>query len=333
MDRIAIFTGNAHRSLAEAVCASWHPPGSMSGTPMVLGQALVTSFSDGETRVQIEQNVRGVDVYVVQPTCAPTNPNLMELLVMVDALRRASAGSITAVIPYYGYARQDRKVAPRTPITSSLVAHLLETAGIDRMISVDLHAAQIQGFFKVPVDNLYARPALLPHLVKHYSGAVIVSPDAGGFERARSYSKEIPGSTVAAIDKRRAKPNESEVMHVIGDVDGKRCLILDDMIDTAGTLLKGAEALRKHGAVSVGAAAAHGVFSGPATTNLLAALGVGLDHIARPGTRVLDEVIVTDTIPLRPELQGHVTVASVAPLLADAIKRVHSNDSVSSLFQ
>lgn len=324
MDRIAIFTGNAHRTLAQAVCANM----SMGdGAAVALGQALVSSFSDGETRVQVEQNVRGVDVYVVQPTCSPTNQNLMELLVMVDALRRASAGSITAVIPYYGYARQDRKVAPRT------LAHLLETAGIDRMISVDLHAAQIQGFFKVPVDNLYARPALLPHLIEHYSGAVIVSPDAGGFERARSYSKEIPGSTVAAIDKRRAKPNESEVMHVIGDVDGKRCLILDDMIDTAGTLLKGAEALRKHGAVSVGAAAAHGVFSGPAAKNLLAALGkpvITIHPLARE--KVLDEVVVTDTVPLRPELQGHVTVASIAPLLADAIRRVHSNDSVSSLF-
>jgi len=329
MDRIAIFTGNAHRTLAQAVCRNWHPRGWM-GAPMELGEALVSSFSDGETRVQVEQNVRGVDVYVVQPTCSPTNQNLMELLVMVDALRRASAGSITAVIPYYGYARQDRKVAPRTPITSSLVAHLLETAGIDRMISVDLHAAQIQGFFKVPVDNLYARPALLPHLIEHYSGAVIVSPDAGGFERARSYSKEIPGSTVAAIDKRRAKPNESEVMHVIGDVDGKRCLILDDMIDTAGTLLKGAEALRKHGAASVGAAAAHGVFSGPAAVNLLAAMDRGT--LKLKNGPILDEVIVTDTLPLRPELQGHVTVASIAPLLADAIRRVHSNDSVSSLF-
>lgn len=330
MDRIAIFTGNAHHSLAEAVCTNMNVGSKAPFHRCRLGQALVSSFSDGETRVQIEQNVRGNDVYVVQPTCAPVNQNLMELLIMVDALRRASAGSITAVIPYYGYARQDRKASPRTPITASLVARQLEAAGVDRVISVDLHAAQIQGFFTVPVDNLYARPTLLPHLVQHYTGAVIVSPDAGGFERARSYSKEIPGSTVAAIDKRRSKPNESEVMHVIGDVDGKRCLILDDMIDTAGTLLKGADALRKNGAVSVGAAAAHGVFSGPAARNLLLAMGHEVDGAAQ--AKVLDEVIVTDTIPLRPELVGYVTQTSIAPLLANAIRQVHDNGSISSLF-
>lgn len=318
MDRIAIFSGNAHRELALAICAA------MSGDGIELGKAKVTAFSDGESRVQILQNVRGTDVYVIQPTCSPTNHNIMELCVIVDALRRASAGSITAVVPYWGYARQERKSAPRTPISAKLVTDLLVCSGVDRFVAVDLHAAPIQGFTNLPFDNLFAKPVLQPYLSKSYEGAVIVSPDAGGFERARSYSKVIPGSMVAAIDKRRPEPNQSEIMHIVGDVEGKRCLILDDMIDTGGTLIHGAEALRKAGAISVSACAVHGVFSGPAPVNLLGAL-TGENH-------VLDELIVTDTIPLQPGLMGHVTVITVANLLADAIRRIHHNDSVSSLF-
>src|SRR6516225_11208965 len=243
LKKVCLFAGNANSELAGAI-------GQYLETP--LGKCRVTRFSDGESFVEIGENVRGVDAFVVQSTCTPTNDNVMELLIMVDALRRASAGSITAVMPYYGYARQDRKVAPRTPITSKLVADLIVAAGVNRIVAVDLHAAQIQGFFNIPFDHLFAMPALLDdHLRQNYSSdVVIVSPDAGGVERARAYSKRL-GGTLAIIDKRRERANESEVMNIIGEVEGRRCLILDDMIDTAGTLVNAAQALMKAGAKSV----------------------------------------------------------------------------------
>ena len=310
--RVAIFSGNANPVLAQEICQVLDYP---------LGKAKVSRFSDGETFCVIEENVRGVDCYVVQPTCSPVNDNVMELLIMVDALRRASAGSITAVIPYYGYARQDRKVAPRTPITSKLVADLIVAAGVNRIVSLDLHAGQIQGFFNIPFDHLYAMPALLDqHLREQYSkDVVIVSPDAGGVERARAYSKRL-GGTLAIIDKRREKANVSEVMNIIGDIAGKRCLILDDLIDTAGTLVNAANALMKAGALDVAACATHAVLSGPA-----------VDRICESP---LTEVVVSNSIPLQEEARaaGKFRVVSVAKLLAEAIRRIHHSDSVSSLF-
>jgi ribose-phosphate pyrophosphokinase len=311
--RVAIFSGNANTALTQEICQALEFP---------LGRSKVSRFSDGETFCVIQENVRGVDTYVVQPTCSPVNDNVMELLIMVDALRRASAGSITAVIPYYGYARQDRKVAPRTPITSKLVADLIVAAGVDRIVAVDLHAAQIQGFFNIPFDHLFAMPALLDdHLRQHYSSddVVIVSPDAGGVERARAYSKRL-GGTLAIIDKRRERANESEVMNIIGGVEGRRCLILDDMIDTAGTLVNAAHALMKAGARSVAACATHAVLSGPAVTRIKES--------------PLIEVVVTNTIPQSEEARasGRFKVVSIARLLAEAIRRIHHSDSVSSLF-
>ena len=310
--RVAIFSGNANLPLTQEICQVLEFP---------LGKSKVSRFSDGETFCVIQENVRGVDTYVVQPTCSPVNDSVMELLIMVDALRRASAGSITAVIPYYGYARQDRKVAPRTPITSKLVADLIVAAGVDRIVAVDLHAAQIQGFFNIPFDHLFAMPALLDeHLRENYSrDVVIVSPDAGGVERARAYSKRL-GGTLAIIDKRRERANESEVMHIIGEVEGKRCLIFDDMIDTAGTLVNAAGALMKAGAKSVAACATHPVLSGPAAQRIKES--------------ALTEVIVTNSIPLRDEAKatGKFKVVSVARLLAEAIRRIHNSDSISSLF-
>lgn len=309
--RVAIFSGNANPALAQEICQVLDYP---------LGKAKVSRFSDGETFCVIEENVRGVDCYVVQSTCSPVNDSVMELLIMVDALRRASAGSITAVIPYYGYARQDRKVAPRTPITSKLVADLIVAAGVNRIVALDLHAGQIQGFFNIPFDHLYAMPALLDqHLRDHYKDVVIVSPDAGGVERARAYSKRL-GGTLAIIDKRREKANVSEVMHIIGDVAGRRCLLLDDLIDTAGTLVNAANALMKAGALSVAACATHPVLSGPA--------------VERIRESPLSEVVVTNSIPLREEAKamGKFRVVSVARLLAEAIRRIHHSDSVSSLF-
>jgi len=309
--RATVFPGNAHPSLTNDICAFLEIP---------VGKVRVSRFSDGETFCVIQENVRGVDTFVVQPTCSPVNDSVMELLIMVDALRRASAGSITAVIPYFGYARQDRKVAPRTPITSKLVADLLVAAGVNRVVSVDLHAGQIQGFFNIPFDHLYAMPALLEeHLREHYSDVVIVSPDAGGVERARAYSKRLRG-TLAIIDKRREKANESEVMHIIGEVAGKRCLILDDMIDTAGTLVNAAEALTKAGAAEVAACATHPVLSGPALTRI--------------AESSLTEVVVSNTIPITEEALavGKFKVVSIARLLAEAIRRIHNSDSVSSLF-
>jgi ribose-phosphate pyrophosphokinase len=309
---VSIFSGNANPALTQEICQALEFP---------LGKSKVSRFSDGETFCVIQENVRGVDTYVVQPTCSPVNDNVMELLIMVDALRRASAGSITAVIPYYGYARQDRKVAPRTPITSKLVADLIVAAGVNRIVAVDLHAAQIQGFFNIPFDHLFAMPALLEdHLRQHYGGdTVIVSPDAGGVERARAFSKRL-GGTLAIIDKRRERANESEVMNIIGEVEGKRCLILDDMIDTAGTLVNAAAALMRAGAQSVAACATHAVLSGPA--------------VSRIKESALTEVIVTNTIPLSDDARasGRFKVVSIARLLAEAIRRIHHSDSVSSLF-
>ncbi len=309
---MSIFSGNAHPALAAEICKYLDFP---------LGRSKVTQFSDGETFSVIQENVRGVDTYVVQPTCTPVNDRVMELLIMVDSLRRASARSITAVIPYYGYARQDRKVAPRTPITAKLVAGLLEAGGVNRVVAVDLHAGQIQGFFNIPFDHLHAMPALLSsHLRENYSGAVIVSPDAGGVERARAYSKRL-GGTLAIIDKRRARANESEVMNIIGAVGGKRCIIVDDILDTAGTMCNAALALKNAGAASVSASVTHPVLSGPA--------------IERLNDSCLDEVIVTNSVPLSVETLkscDKLKVVSIAPLLAEAIRRIHHSDSVSSLF-
>ncbi len=309
---MSIFSGNAHPELTDEICKYLDCP---------RGRSRVNQFSDGETFAVIEENVRGVDTYVVQPTCSPVNDKVMELLIMVDALRRASAGSITAVMPYYGYARQDRKVAPRTPITAKLIAGLLEASGVNRVVAVDLHAGQIQGFFNIPVDHLYAMPALLQdHLREHYMGAVVVSPDAGGVERARAFSKRLRGS-LAIIDKRREKANESEVMNIIGDVEGKRCVIVDDILDTAGTMCNAARALMDAGAASVSASVSHAVLSGPA--------------IARLNDSPLDEVVVTNSIPITQEMRAackKLRTVSIAPLLAEAIRRIHHSDSVSSLF-
>ena len=311
-DRIRIFSGNSNPTLAEKICASLKLP---------LGKAKVKTFSDGEIMVEIGENVRGRDIYIIQSTCAPTNNNLMELLIIMDALRRASAATITAVIPYYGYARQDRKAAPRTPITSKLVADLITTAGADRVVTVDLHAGQIQGFFNIPVDNLYAAPVILEYLTTKFNceEIVMVSPDAGGTERARAFAKRL-GCTLAVIDKRRTGPNVAEVMHLIGDVKDKVAVILDDMIDTAGTLTQAAGALKRHGASRVYACATHGVLSGPA-----------LDRI---NDSEIEEVMITDTIPLPQNGKDlhKIKMLTVSELLAEAIRRIHEDESVSSLF-
>ncbi len=308
---IKLLSGNAHRGLALKV--SEH-----IGT--LLTNTAVTTFSDGEVMVQINENVRGYDVFVIQPTCPPVNHNLMELLLIIDALKRASARRITAVMPYYGYARQDRKVQPRVPISSKLVADLLTAAGTNRVLTIDLHAAQIQGFFNIPVDHLYAAPVLHEYIRKHrFENLVIVSPDAGGVERARSFAKRLDAS-LAIIDKRREAANVSKVMHVIGDVKGKDTIILDDMIDTAGTITQAAEALKEGGARKVCAACTHAVLSGPA--------------IERINASPLEEVITADTLPLDDKVAAckKLKVRSIAPLLAEAIKRIHEESSVSSLF-
>ncbi|HEY1958502.1 MAG TPA: ribose-phosphate pyrophosphokinase [Polyangiaceae bacterium] len=310
--KVCIFSGNANPKLAQNIAGYLETP---------LAKSKTTRFSDGESFVEINENVRGVDAFVIQPTCSPVNDNVMELLIMCDALRRASAGSINAVIPYYGYARQDRKVAPRTPITSKLVADLVQAAGVTRVVTVDLHAGQIQGFFNIPVDHLFAMPVVLEdYLKKNFdSSAVFVSPDAGGVERARAYSKRLNAS-LAIIDKRRERANESEVMNLIGDVKGRPCIVLDDIIDTAGTLVNAAKALMAKGATKVVGVATHGVLSGPA--------------IQRIVDSPLAEVIVTDTIPLADAAAqcGKIKQVSIAKLLGEAIKRIHSSDSVSSLF-
>ena len=310
--RFCLFTGNANPELAAEIAKVLDTP---------LGEARVSRFSDGETFCEIRENVRGLDTYVIQPTCSPVNDNLMELLIMCDALRRASAAAITAVIPYYGYARQDRKVAPRTPITSKLVADLLVTAGVSRVLCVDLHAGQIQGFFNIPLDHLYALPVFLDDYLKVRFGkdSVFVAPDAGGVERTRAYSKRI-GASLAIIDKRRERANVSEVMHLIGDVQGKDCIIVDDLIDTAGTLCNAAKAVMDGGARSVVACATHGVLSGPA--------------VQRIDESVLAEVVVTNSILHSEEARASkkIKFLSIGRLLGEAIRRIHNSDSVSSLF-
>ncbi|HKA30118.1 MAG TPA: ribose-phosphate pyrophosphokinase [Candidatus Binatia bacterium] len=311
-DEIKLFTGNSNRALAEAI--SVHV-----GVP--LGGAEIGRFSDGEVQVEITENVRGGDVFVIQSICTPTNDNLMELLLMLDAFKRASAKRITAVIPYYGYARQDRKVAPRVPISAKLIADLITTAGAARVLTVDLHAGQIQGFFNVPVDNVYANPVLLQYLRKRLgnSEATVISPDAGGVERARAFAKRLDAH-LAIIDKRRIRANVVGEMQIIGEVDGRAAVIVDDMVDTAGTLCTAAEAVRAAGAPLVVACATHAVLSGPAVTRL--------------AESKLDELVVTDTIPLRPEASRleKITVLPVASLLAEAIQRTHDEASISSLF-
>ncbi len=308
-----IFTGNANQGIAQEIA-------SHLGTK--LGSAEVGKFSDGEVAVEIMQNVRTRDVFVVQPTCAPTNENLMELLVMVDALKRASAERICAVIPYFGYARQDRRPrSSRVPITAKVVANMLQAVGVARVLTMDLHADQIQGFFDIPVDNIYASPVLLGDLrQKNYEDLIVVSPDVGGVVRARALAKQL-GCDLAIIDKRRPKANVSEVMHVIGDIDGRNCVIMDDMIDTAGTLVKAAEVLKQRGAKKVYAYCTHPIFSGPA-----------IERIANGAA--LDEVVVTNTIPLSPQAQAcsKIRQLSVAPLIAETIKRISTGDSVLSLF-
>ena len=308
---LSIFTGNSNRPIAEEICKFVEIP---------LGRAEVTHFSDGEIYVEINENVRGVNTFVVQSTCTPVNQALMELLIMIDALKRASAGSIVAVIPYFGYARQDRKVKPRTPITAKLVADLISAAGADRVVAMDLHAGQIQGFFNIPFDHLYGMPVFIDEF-RHMAltDVVVVSPDAGGVERARAYSKRM-NATMAIIDKRRSAPNVSEVMHVVGDVKGKTAIIVDDIIDTAGTLCNAARAVMDAGAKSVKACASHPVFSGAA--------------IERIEESPLSRVVVTNTIPLSEagKASSKIKVLSVGRLLGEAVKRIHHGDSISSLF-
>ncbi len=308
---IKIFAGNSNQPLANDICQHLN---------VSMGNAKVKTFSDGEVMVEIGENVRGRDVYVIQSTSSPANHNLMELLVMVDALKRASAARINAVVPYFGYARQDRKVAPRAPITAKLVADLMSVAGIDRLLTMDLHAGQIQGFFDIPVDHLYAAPVMLEEIRQQgLNDLIVVSPDAGGTERARAFAKRLHAG-LAIIDKRRSGPNVSEVMHIIGDVKGKNCVIIDDMIDTAGTLCAAATALQEQGAAVVYACATHGVLSGPA--------------LQRITESPLEKVFVTNTIPTQDKVEQCQTLSSlsVSHLLAEAIRRTHNAESVSSLF-
>jgi len=308
-----IFTGNATHELAKKVADRLY---------MTLGDAKVSSFSDGEICVEINENVRGADVFIIQSTCAPTNNNLMELIVMIDALRRASAGRITAVIPYFGYARQDRRVrSARVPITAKVVADFLSSVGVDRVLTVDLHAEQIQGFFDVPVDNVFGTPILLEDMLsRELDNPIIVSPDIGGVVRARAVAKLLDDSDLAIIDKRRPKANVSQVMHIIGDVEGRDCIIVDDMIDTGGTLVKAAEALKEHGAKRVIAYATHPVLSGNAVQNLRES--------------VIDELVVTDSIPLTKEIQGLgiVRQLTLSGMLSEAIRRVCNEESISAMF-
>jgi len=307
---LKLFSGNANRPLSEEIAA-------MLGIP--LGQAEVARFSDGEVFVQIDENVRGADVFLVQPTCPPVNDNLMELLVMLDAFKRASAQRITAVLPYYGYGRQDRKVRPRVPISAKLVADLITVAGAHRVLAIDLHAGQIQGFFDIPVDHLFAAPVIIEHVQQlGLQDLVVVAPDAGGVERARAIAKRLDAG-LAIVDKRREGPNVSVFMHLIGEVRGRDCLIIDDMIDTAGTLVQAADALKREGGRRILACAVHPVLSGPALPRIEGA--------------PLEVLVVTNTIPLGKEKENpKITVLSVAPLLAEAIRRIHDEESVSTLF-
>jgi len=304
-----IFTGTAHSKFAEEVCQKLDIP---------LSKANVGKFSDGEINVQIAESVRGKDVFIIQPTGAPVNDNLMELLIMVDALRRSSAHTITAVIPFFGYARQDRKAAPRVAITAKLVANMLETAGVERVITIDLHAGQIQGFFDIPVDNLYGSLIFSDYIKsKNLKNPIIASPDVGGVARAREFAKGL-GLDMVIVDKRREKANESEVMNIIGDVDGKDVILIDDMVDTAGTMVKAASVLKSKGATSVMACATHPVLSGPAYERIEAG--------------ELDELIVSDSIPLTNNKCSKIKVLTATTIFAEVIKRVYSNESVNTLF-
>lgn len=303
-----IFTGTAYPEFAEEVARFLDVP---------IANAIIGKFSDGEINVQISESVRGKDIFIIQPTCAPTNDNIMELLVMTDAFKRSSARTINAIIPYFGYARQDRKAAPRVPITAKLVANLMETAGIDRIVTMDLHAGQIQGFFDVPVDNLYGSIIFRDYIKqKNLPNPIIASPDIGGVSRARYFADQL-GFDLVIVDKKREKANVSEVMNIIGDVEGKDVILVDDMIDTAGTMCKAAEVLKKHGAKSVMALGTHPVLSGPA--------------IERIDNSVLDEIVMTNTIPLTQQC-SKIKILSVAPLFAEVIRRINNDESVNSLF-
>ncbi|HUF91725.1 MAG TPA: ribose-phosphate pyrophosphokinase [Candidatus Limnocylindria bacterium] len=307
---LKLFTGNANRPLAEEIAQYLR---------LAVSDAEVTRFSDGEIYVQVNENVRGADVFLIQPTCPPVNDTLMELLIMIDAVKRASAHRITAVLPYYGYARQDRKVQPRVPISAKLVADLLEAAGVDRVLALDLHAGQIQGFFSVPVDHLFAAPVIIDYLgKKDLQDPVIVSPDAGGVERARAIAKRL-NAGLAIIDKRRDKPGAAVAMHLIGDVRDKDAVVIDDMIDTAGTLVQAVGALEREGARRILACGVHPVLSGPAVERIKAS--------------PLEEIVVTNSIPVSEDKRAaRVTVLTVAPLLGEAIRRIHDEESVSTLF-
>lgn len=313
MSKMMVFTGNANRDLAQKVVDNLRLP---------LGNAKVDQFSDGEVAVEINENVRGKDVFIIQPTCNPTNDNLMELIVMTDALRRASAGRITAVVPYFGYARQDRRVrSMRVPITAKVVADMITGAGIDRLLTVDLHADQIQGFFDIPVDNIYATPILVDDIMQRFNDDfMVVSPDVGGVVRARAMAKRVGDVDLAIIDKRRPNANISQVMHIIGDVKGKKCLLIDDIVDTAGTLCKAAEALKEKGAKEVYAYITHPVLSGPAIENI--------------ENSTLDTLIVTDTIPLSDKAKkcGKIRPLTISGLIAESIRRISNEESISALF-
>jgi ribose-phosphate pyrophosphokinase len=311
LERAKLFSGNSNAALAQAMASYLDAP---------LGKAEVGRFSDGEVNVEIGENVRGMDCFVIQSTSSPANSHLMELLIMIDALRRSSAKRITAVMPYYGYARQDRKVRPRVPISAKLVADLISTPGTDRVLCIDLHAGQIQGFFNIPVDNIFSTPVLLDEIHRRYPGPLtIISPDAGGVERSRAYAKRLDAG-LAIIDKRRESANVAEVMNIVGDVEGQTCVIVDDMVDTAGTLAESARALDREGAAAVYAVITHPILSGPA--------------IKRIAESPLKELVVTDTIPLTKEARdcAKLHVASIAPLLGEAIRRINNEESVSSLF-
>lgn len=309
-----VFTGNANPELAQLIVERLDLP---------MGEATVAQFSDGEITIEISENVRGKDVFIIQSTCVPTNDNLMELLLMADALRRSSAGRVTAVIPYYGYARQDRRVrSARVPISAKVVADMLQTAGVDRVLTVDLHADQIQGFFNIPMDNIYGSPILLDDIEKQqYEDLIIVSPDVGGVVRARAIAKQLNDADLAIIDKRRPQANEAQVMHIIGDVDGRTCVIVDDMVDTAGTLCKAADALKEYGAKKVVAYCTHPVLSGAAIENLKKS--------------AIDELVVTDTIPLTDAAKacGKIRQLTLAGLLAESIRRVNNEESISAMFR
>ncbi|AUM14023.1 ribose-phosphate diphosphokinase [Ketobacter alkanivorans] len=313
MSNLIVFAGNATPELAKNMAKHLHVP---------LGDAEVSQFSDGEISVEINENVRGSDVFIIQSTCAPTNDSVMELLVMADALRRASAGRITAVVPYFGYARQDRRVrSARVPITAKVVADMITSVGIDRLLTVDLHADQIQGFFDIPVDNVYGSPVLLEDIKKqNYDNLMVVSPDVGGVVRARAVAKQLNDCDLAIIDKRRPKANTSQVMHIIGEVEGRTCILVDDMVDTAGTLCKAAEALKDHGASKVVAYATHAVLSGPAIDNL--------------NNSKMDELVITDTIPLSQTGRAcnRIRQLSLAPMLAECIRRINNEESLSAMF-